>query len=114
MNWKERIRSACLVDGQPLHDEVLEELAQHAAGAYEAARAEGRSQDEAEGEVDRLLAEWRRTAPVLKRRSGGPTITEPSGAESRVFAGIVQDARHGIRLLRRERAFALVAILTIA
>ena len=114
MDWKARIRERCSVDGQPLDEDVLEELSQHAAGAYETARADGRSHEEAEGDVDRLLADWRRAAPALKRRPQRPTVIEPGGADGHLLAGVVQDARHGVRLLRREPAFALVAILTIA
>ena len=114
MDWKTRIRETCSVDGRTLDDEVLEELSQHASGAYETARAEGRTHDEAERHVDLLVAEWRRAAPALKRRPSRPTVTEPGGADGHLLAGVVQDARHGVRLLRRDRAFALVAILTIA
>jgi putative ABC transport system permease protein len=114
MDWKPRIRETCSIDGRPLDEDVLEELSQHAAGAYETARADGRSHEEAECDVGRLLAEWRRAAPALKRRPQRPTVTEPGGADGHLFAGVVQDARHGLRLLRREPAFALVAILTIA
>src|SRR5205807_161675 len=31
-----------------------------------------------------------------------------------MFAGLYQDVRYGLRVLRRERSFAVVAILTIA
>ena len=31
-----------------------------------------------------------------------------------MLAGLVQDVRYGVRVLRRARGFALVAILTIA
>src|SRR5688572_13510171 len=114
MDWKVRIRETCSVDGRPLDDDVLEELSQHAAGAYETARAEGRSHDEAERDVEVLLAEWRQTAPALRRRPQRPSYVErPAGGVS-LLAGIVQDARHGVRLLRREPGFAIVAILTIA
>lgn len=114
MDWKSRIRAACIVDGQALDDGVLEELSQHAAGVYEAARADGCSHDEAEQGVEALLADWRRHAPALRRRLQRPTVIEPSTGSVNLLAGIVQDARHGFRLLRREPVFSIVAILTIA
>ncbi len=109
-----RIRETCSVEGRALDDEVLEELSQHASGTYETARAEGRSHDEAERDVEALLAEWRAHAPTLRRRPRRPTVVEPAREGVNLLAGIVQDARHGIRLLRREPGFALVAILIIA
>ena len=114
MDWKSRIRERCRVDGQALDDDVLEELGQHAAAAYETARAEGRSHDQAVDGVDALVAEWRRTAPGLRRRPRRPTVIETGGDRPRLLAGIVQDARYGIRLLKREPGFTLVAVLTIA
>lgn len=53
MDWKSRIRAHVHVEGHALDDEVLEELSQHAAGAYETARANGGSHDEAEAESTR-------------------------------------------------------------
>ena len=114
MDWKTRIREACSVDGHRPDDEVLEELSQHAAGAYETARAEGRSHEDAERTVDGLVDDWRRTAAALKRRPRRPIVVEPSNDGVDLLAGLVQDARHGMRLLKREPGFAIVAILTIA
>src|SRR5262245_66017306 len=83
MDWKSRIRERCRVECQTLDDDVLEELGQHAAAAYETARAEGRSHDEAVDGVDALVAEWRRTAPALRRRPRRPTVVETGGERPR-------------------------------
>lgn len=114
MDWKARIRETCSVEGQAPDEEVLEELGQHAAAAYETARAEGRTHDEAEHDVESLLAEWRRTAAALKRRPHRAPVVEPPASGAHLLAGLVQDARHEFRLLKREPGFAVVAILTIA
>ncbi len=114
MDWKHRIRERCRIEGRTLDDDVLEELAQHAAVVYETARADGRTADRAAADVDALIDSWRGQAPALKRRPRRPTATEPGGERVRLLAGVVQDARHGFRLLRREPGFTLVAVLTIA
>src|SRR5437867_10290685 len=114
MDWKSRIRSACTVNGRPLDEDVAEELAQHAAAAYERARAEGRTEAEAVRIVETLLAGWRRDGAALRRRRARPPIVEPPDTRSRPLAGLLQDVRYGVRVLKRERSFALVSILTIA
>lgn len=115
MDWKARIRAAFAIDdlARP-DDDVIEELSQHAAAAYEAARADGQSSVDAERQVDLLIAGWRRNAGALGRRPRRQTVVEPPAATTRLLAGILQDARYGVRLLKREPGFAIVAILTIA
>src|SRR6266542_3526034 len=82
MDWKARLRAAFALDGHTPDDDVLEELSQHAAAAYERARADGCSQADAERHVDTLVAEWRRNAPVLKRRPRRPPVVEPPAASA--------------------------------
>jgi putative ABC transport system permease protein len=129
MDWNAHIRAALAADrsgarpslGKPrdwqpreADADVVEELSQHAAAVYERARAEGRSTAEASLQVDALIEAWRRDASTLSRRPRRPVVIEPPAPAKRWLAGIVQDARYGLRLLKRERGFALVAILTIA
>jgi hypothetical protein len=82
-------------------------------GAYETARAEGRSHDEAERDIVALLAEWRRPRSNAAPAAAPAHRVEPARDGVNLLAGVVQDARHGLRLLRREPDFALVAILTL-
>src|SRR5512143_3987512 len=42
------------------------------------------------------------------------TKAESTADGSGVFPDLIQDARHGLRLLKREPGFAFVAVLTIA
>src|SRR5436190_23173231 len=114
MDWTSRVRFACAVDGQPLDEDVALELAQHAAAAYERARAEGRTEAEAVRVVETLLAGWRRDAAALRRRHVRPPLLEPPATRSGPLAGLPLDVRYGVRVLTRERSFALVSILTIA
>ena len=73
------------------------------------------SHDEAERDVD-VAARRMATggSAALKRRPHRAPVVEPPASGVHLLAGLVQDARHGLRLLKREPGFALVAILTIA
>ena len=52
---------------------------------------------------------------MLRRRSARPPVVEPpAAAPASIFAGIAHDFRYAARLLRRQRRFALIAILTMA
>ncbi len=55
MDWKAHIRSAL---GARLDEDVLEELAQHAAATYASARAEGCETGEAERRVTQQIHAW--------------------------------------------------------
>ena len=114
MNWNSHIRAA-LAANRPAPDaDIVEELSQHAAATYEAARADGCSPAEATRQVDTLLEAWRRDASTLSRRPRRRPVVDPPTNAKGWLAGIVQEARHGLRLLKREPGFAIVAILTIA
>src|SRR5437764_4828508 len=114
MNWHERIRTAAEQAGHWLDSDVVEELAAHAQTAYEASRARGDSAGEADAHVARLIALWIVEAGALKRvPRRAPAIAPPPPAR-RVWSGLGKDARYGVRILARQRGFAVFAILTIA
>ena len=77
-------------------------------------RARRTSHDEALRAVDALLSAWQRDASTLGRRPRRATVVEPPAASEAWLSGVLQDARYGARLLKREPGFAAVAILTIA
>ena len=113
MDWNTRIRAA-LAARLP-GDEVIEELTQHAAAMYEAARAEGLSREEAERRVAEQLDCWRADAASLHHKSRRPPMVEPPPASSpRWFAGLTRDVVYAARLLRRQPRFTLLASLTMA
>jgi predicted permease len=93
---------------------VAEELAQHAGDRYEELLSRGVPPPDAErsvlGELERgrLVAALR---PVLPPASARPA---PGQDEPGIAAGVWKDLRHGLRLLRLDPAFAVVAVLSLA
>ena len=117
MNWHTRVRDAFAAHGHAVDGDIIEELGQHAASAFQTARADGASQEMAEQQVDALIEAWVADGGVLRRRPRRPAVIEPPVPSRRShssFAGVLQDARYGMRLLRREPGFMAVAILTMA
>lgn len=114
MDWKARIRTAFAARPHTPDEDVVEELTQHAAATYQAARAEGCDAAEATRRVEALIAAWCADADRLRRRpTRAPVVTAPP-AEGARWIGLAQDLTYGLRLLRRQPGFALVAILTMA
>ena len=100
MDWKTQITSAI---GPAADDEVLEELAQHAAATYAAARAEGCDAAEAERRVAQQIHAWAAEPvaappPAEARRRDRARPPDPR----RPVAAIAQDTRYAWRLLRRQ------------
>lgn len=112
-DWNAHIAGASCDAGRPLDADVVEELAQHAASAFDAARARGESDEEANAYVTALIATWIERADALSRPA---TLTAPvpPPSTSRLAAGLLRDLRYGARVLMRQRGFALVALATIA
>lgn len=113
MDWKTRIATA-FHDVPAPEDDVIDELAQHARAMYEAARAEGCTAAEAERRVSELIERWRLQGRSLRRRPRRPpAVVAPAATVSR-FAGLAQDLRYALRLIRRQPRFALLVTLTMA
>src|SRR5579862_556274 len=110
MTWRAEVRGALRRQGLPEDDDVVEELAQHAAASFEAGRADGLSTAAASDHVRQLIDGWSRGATRPRRVSEHISEGERRGH----FIGFVQDVRYGIRLLRRQPGFAVLAILLIA
>src|SRR5258708_33076772 len=107
MDWKTRIRSAL---GSTLDDDVLEELAQHAAATYASARAEGCDAEEAERRVTRQIHAWATDPALLRRRpKREPAIEPPTGSASSLGAA-AHDARYAWPLLLRPPAYDSLGI----
>jgi hypothetical protein len=92
---------------------VVEELAQHAAAAYEAARAEGLAGPEAEASVRALIHSWC-SATTGPRRLHRVALVEAAPAGRSPFAGLGLDLRQAVRLLVREPGSSAVSIVMIA
>jgi putative ABC transport system permease protein len=115
MDWKTRIEAAFAADPRIPDHEVIEELAHYARSLYETARADGRSHEEADARVIQEVDRWRADASALRHRSRrAPVIEPPPAAGPSHFAGLAQDLRYAIRLLRRQPRFALLVSLTMA
>jgi predicted permease len=113
-NWTREIVDALGAAGQDADADIVEELAQHAAAAYEAARADGLAADAAADHVNGLIGEWVRRAPALRRRRGGRASVEPPSSGRSNVTGVVQDLRYAIRLIRRTPGPAIVSAMTMA
>lgn len=112
MNWKKRIESA-FAPARP-DDDVLEELAQHAAATYAAARAEGCDAAEADRRVDRQIAAWTANPALLRRRpKREPAVVPPAGSSSGLGSAM-HDVRYAWRLIRRQPAYAALVVATMA
>ena len=58
MNWSDEVAAAFARQRTAADASVIEEMAQHAAAAYEAARADGASASDAESAVRALIGSW--------------------------------------------------------
>jgi predicted permease len=114
MDWKRKIRESLQESGVVLDEDVVEELSAHLAAAYQTMRADGCGEAEAVSHVDRLIDSWRRQAPHLRHRSNRSAPVEVPSAASTRFAGLFNDLRYALRMLNRQRGFAVLSILTIA
>ena len=81
MDWN-RIVGEVFGQRQMPEDDVIDELAQHADSAYQAARAEGSSGDEAERRVRELLRAWSADPTMLTRRPRRPPTVVPPGSST--------------------------------
>jgi putative ABC transport system permease protein len=114
MDWTPLVRAAFLAARHDPDEEVVEELTQHAAAAYEQVRAEGADHDTAVTHVEALIAACCRDAAALRRRARRPPLVEAPAAAGSWLFGFARDLQYSTRLLRRQPGFALVAMLTLA
>jgi putative ABC transport system permease protein len=113
MDWKHYVESEFARIGKRVDDSVVEELAQHAAAAWEAARADGGSIEAATEHVRGLISSWCASTAGPRRIAREPLLAAAPSSSS-PFAGINLDLRHALRLLRRQPGFATISILMIA
>jgi putative ABC transport system permease protein len=113
MDWRTEIRNEFARLGKKPDDSVVEELTQHAAAAFEAARADGASAAEAAERVRSLVGSWC-GATTGPRRLERADLVESAAASSSWLAGIGLDVRHAMRLFQRHKGFAAVSVMMIA
>ena len=108
INWNALVRAA--FGARTPDDDVVEELAQHAAGTYEAARAEGVDRDAAVARAREQIDRWVADPVVRSRRPRrAPAVAPPPASESGLWS-VWQDARHALRLMRRQPAHTAAVI----
>jgi len=113
-DFSARVRQTLAAGGRAIDDDIAEELGTHASAAYEAARADGLDHDDALRRVDGLIAAWLADADRLQRRPKRAAAIAAPPADSSAWAGLAHDVRYAMRLLRRQPAFAFIAVLTMA
>ncbi len=114
IDWTSEVRAALGAHRADPDEQVVLELAQHAAAAFEAERADGRPPDEAAASIRQQIDRWcRDVAEYPRRRTRTPAVQPPAPATSRM-QGWLHDLRYALRLLRRQRAFTIAAVVTTA
>ena len=117
--WRREIREALagakLKADAAREEAVVEELAQDLAERYEDLVREGVEEAEALGRLRAELREPGFLAGLRPRLVARREAAMPGGdKQEQLLAGVQRDVRLGVRLLRANPAFALVAILSLA
>ncbi|HEY7473838.1 MAG TPA: ABC transporter permease, partial [Vicinamibacterales bacterium] len=114
MDFKVDVRAALGRHQSEPDDQVVLEIAQHAAAAFEAERAEGRSSEDAARRVRQQIEIWCSNIAAYPRRPATGAAVPPPPMTSSRLTGWMHDVRYGLRLLGRQRAFTLAAVVTTA
>jgi putative ABC transport system permease protein len=113
MNWRASVRTEFARLGKRVDESVVEEMAEHAATAFEAARADGMDAAGAEAAAHALIQSWCSGTSGPRRVERAPLL-ESAAAGASPFAGLSLDIRLAFRMMRRQPAFALVSMTLIA
>jgi putative ABC transport system permease protein len=95
-----------------LPPDVVEEISQHVADVRRTAQLQGKSDEEIERLLEAELRNVDRLAAAIQARRSGSSAPPPLRAP--IWAGLLRDVRHAIRLFGAKRGYAAVLVLTLA
>jgi putative ABC transport system permease protein len=100
-----------------LPSDVVDELAQHAETAFQRARADGATEEQAAADVQRELLDLSDVAAVsrqTRRPSDRPPLEPPRPSAAGIVTAFGRDLLYGVRLLLVRPLFTVAAVLTLA
>src|SRR5215213_9154824 len=112
-NLHDRLRERLAVEGvaPSAHREAIDEIAEHLNDLHAVAISSGKTAGEADAEVEAELSRMGPLAIAVAERSK----RQRGADEARDWkSGIVADLRQALRIVRRERGFSAIVILTLA
>ena len=113
-SWNDRVRERLAAEGvlPSTHGDAIDEVAEHLNDLHRAARADGKTEAEADAVVEAELARMGSLAVAVadRGRRRKPPATRGDGH----LTGLGGDLRHAVRALRLEPGFSAIVILTLA
>jgi predicted permease len=112
-DWRSRLREQLAAEGltPSAHREAIDEIAEHLNDLHRAAMSSGRSESEADSEVE---AELSRMGPLAETVSKRARRHRTAGERGDWKSGLTADLRHAVRVVNRERSFSAIVITTLA